>query len=453
MSPWALSIPDRRSADNIITVSELAGSAQRNGSAIQATFSGGAVKYDDEENTVIANIDKPVRADWDGSVLQASSGISYRFDAADAVVGGEIRKLMFSPQHEAPLSAELSASIQTGNLTHSGEMILAGALQDARVSVEGVWLTAGWSLPFQAWHDVERGHGQLTSAAEIAIDKPLAAALLSPWQELYDLDAGSLRYSAKASWADETVVNAELVLDDAAATYDDYLLSGVDAELTLSWQDDQLTMEPSEVIAARFDPGVPFTGIKATVALNDDLLSASNTEFELLGGRVSVGDLVYDLNKAQTLQPVTVELQQIALDQLLALEGESISGQGLISGRLPIEIRDGLLSIPSGEVIANDPGGFLKLSDDYASVSGQPGLDFALAALTDYRFTSLVAGVEYSEDGELKLAIALQGSNPEVENGRPIHYNLNITENVLVLLRSLRAQRVVTDSLERRVFN
>jgi hypothetical protein len=136
---------------------------------------------------------------------------------------------------------------------------------------------------------------------------------------------------------------------------------------------------------------------------------------------------------------------------VLALQGGNVSGEGRLKGELPVHVRGGALSVTGGIIASMPPGGTLKLAPSVGAATGQPGLDFALDALTDYRFTSLESTVDYAEDGELKLGVSLKGSNPKVEKGRPIHYNLNVTQNVLDLVRSLRADRSVTEKLERRV--
>jgi hypothetical protein len=57
--------------------------------------------------------------------------------------------------------------------------------------------------------------------------------------------------------------------------------------------------------------------------------------------------------------------------------------------------------------------------------------------------------VFYFEDGELLLNVQLQGSNPDMNNGQAINLNVNITDNIPSLLKSLQASRVITDELER----
>ena len=121
-----------------------------------------------------------------------------------------------------------------------------------------------------------------------------------------------------------------------------------------------------------------------------------------------------------------------------------------MSGRLPIEINDGLVSMTNGK-LSSEHGGIIQLSTDFGVETGQLGLDFAMQALTNFSYSKLDVSADYAENGDLALTVKLQGTNPEVEKGRPIVYNLTINENIPVLLQSLRAQRGIINAIERKV--
>jgi hypothetical protein len=74
-----------------------------------------------------------------------------------------------------------------------------------------------------------------------------------------------------------------------------------------------------------------------------------------------------------------------------------------------------------------------------------------LRALGDFSYTELEADVDYAADGTLALAVRLLGNNPAVEAGRPIQYNLQLTQSVPDLLRSLRLSDQLTDHIERHI--
>jgi hypothetical protein len=72
----------------------------------------------------------------------------------------------------------------------------------------------------------------------------------------------------------------------------------------------------------------------------------------------------------------------------------------------------------------------------------------AMQILNDFHFSVLHTQADYQPDGQLALCIELRGNNPGYENGRPIEFNLNIEENVLKLLQSLRAAGEISDRVE-----
>ena len=45
----------------------------------------------------------------------------------------------------------------------------------------------------------------------------------------------------------------------------------------------------------------------------------------------------------------------------------------------------------------------------------------------------------------------LEGASPDVENGRPINFNLSVTQNLPLLLQSLRLSQNIGDAVERRL--
>jgi hypothetical protein len=51
----------------------------------------------------------------------------------------------------------------------------------------------------------------------------------------------------------------------------------------------------------------------------------------------------------------------------------------------------------------------------------------------------------------LRLALRLEGHNPNLEQGRPIHLSINLEEDIPALLTSLQLTDRVSDTIQRRV--
>ena len=145
-----------------------------------------------------------------------------------------------------------------------------------------------------------------------------------------------------------------------------------------------------------------------------------------------------------------MSLADLDLSQVLALEGEHVTGNGRLDGTLPVRIEHGEFSVLDGRIAARAPGGDIRLQPSIARAITQPGLDVALTALTNFHYTLLESTVNYSEHGDLALGVRLEGRNPDVERGRPIHFNLNVSENIPVLLRSLRLKDEFAERIERK---
>ena len=185
------------------------------------------------------------------------------------------------------------------------------------------------------------------------------------------------------------------------------------------------------------------------VAWHDDVVELHSGHFELLGGSVTVAPTQYDLSRSKASLDLT--LVNIDLAEVMALEGEEIKGEGRLYGTLPVRVNDGKVSMSNGQIRASEAGGVIQISPEFNLGTGQPGIDFALQALANFNYQTLTAVANYEENGDLQLAVGLKGRNPDIEKGRPIHYNLNINENIFSLIEALNAQSGVTERVERGV--
>ena len=148
-----------------------------------------------------------------------------------------------------------------------------------------------------------------------------------------------------------------------------------------------------------------------------------------------------------------LHISKLSLVEVLALEGEDITGSGFLSGIIPVSLTNNVASVIQGRLESEPPGGVIRYAGaaDVVAAAQQPGLDFALRALDDFKYETLTATVDYAEDGTLSVGISLVGNNPAVESGRTIHYNLNVTENMPDLLRSLRLSDELSQGIQNKL--
>jgi hypothetical protein len=173
----------------------------------------------------------------------------------------------------------------------------------------------------------------------------------------------------------------------------------------------------------------------------------------VLGGRVSIAEFQYREDRPSP--PFEVAVEGLDLARVVALEQQvSLQASGLLDGSLPVEIAAEGIKVRGGGVRARAPGGVIRFipSDDARSMAaGNPGLKLAYDALSNLQYQVLDSAIEYSPAGDLALNIELKGRNPDWQQGRPIHLNLNVEENIPKLLRSLQLGDDLSAVIEKRV--
>jgi hypothetical protein len=327
--------------------------------------------------------------------------------------------------------------------------------------VDGLFVSEGTFLPVDSEDSVAIDYRigfqpeAKTSHVSLNIDqvlsRPLVANELTGWQPGYDLDGGHLKlvFDGTIDTSDDLLLNGNGVfsLDEGTAHGDDTIATGIETRLPFSISAPAFQIGPGTVKVAELEAGLPFTDIQFDLTSDAHQLQISHAIISLLGSMLSIEDLLYDTGTQRS--NFQVEVRGLPVANVLALEGDDVTGTGVLDGQLPVALtRDGV-SIASGTLTSRPPGGYLSYRGD--APSANPGLDLAITALRNFNYESMVLDVNYMPDGELRLLTRLQGSSPDVEEGRAIHFNLNINENIPSLFESLRASSDLPDRVQQRL--
>lgn len=180
-------------------------------------------------------------------------------------------------------------------------------------------------------------------------------------------------------------------------------------------------------------------------------LSIINMKTHLLGGKVSLSNTVID--PSATTHKVNLKVRGLDLGEILRLEQkETVKGTGTLDGMLPLFISEKDVEVHQGSIHARSPGGTLQLdiAEETANswAKTQPNFDLIVKSLKNYQYTKLEVGVDYEKNGILKLATKLEGKNPDFRKGVPIHFNLNIEENIPALMKSLSLVKNLENKIE-----
>lgn len=490
--PWPpLTVPDWRSLtgsgnlhldwalpDGSLAVEALQGSFQAADGVLDARLSGQGRLISGEDVLLTTVTDGEFRLD--GSAVTSSAPgavISVEAASLSALLGLADFRLDYGGRprvalsgtlegawEEYTLDGQLAAGSVVGGEAYSGEARFQGRFAGYPVDLDGTWELAGqdihgtgrlasgplFTLPWILDHHLESASGNLViTEHRLRIGEPLLETTVPDWEEAFDLDSGDLALSGALRWAaGELAGSASIRPVDVSALVDDYRMEGISGEIGLVLSGADWRLEPSTLGIAAIDVGFPVTDIDVEVSGDEETLHFQRAAARTLGGTLHTGPFAYRVAEGEASLAVT--LTDLDLAAVLALEGDDIAGTGRLSGEVPVRLVGNVPSVEGGLVRATGPG-TIRLAPALASAISQPGLDVALRALGNYAYEVLETRVDYQAGGDLLLGIRLEGRNPEVEGGRPVHYNLNISENIPVLLQSLRMSEAVGEQVEKAV--
>lgn len=277
-----------------------------------------------------------------------------------------------------------------------------------------------------------------------------------------DIVAGSVSGQGNFSWSQQSDKSWQVggplrfSLQNISGLYKDIffvdLNTEVNAELTTPLGLRSLGSQSASI--ASLDVGLPLTNIAWQYSFDAAArqFSIKDASSALLGGNIVIPEFDYDAEREQN--EMTVVISNLDLASIIKLaDYPGLMVDGLISGYLPLQFRDNKILIDAGLIGALKPGGTIRYTPANQATSANPTIKLVNDALSNYQFESMNADVFYDENGDLRLAVQLRGNNPDMNNGQAINLNVNITDNLPTLIRSLQASRVITEVLEQSLRN
>lgn len=360
--------------------------------------------------------------------------------------------------------------VEIDDLSVSGALSLAeNTIQTAARLRLANQLTANTELA----HNFSSGQGR----AEVALSD-YSFSKITPLSKLFsfrdynvELVAGTVSGHSEFQWRQSTQGKlsiagpVNILLSGLGGYYDDLFFVGfttaIDAEFVEAMN--FRTTQPLQGEISTLDIGIPVSDIRWDYSwdyFSDNfsdyspdtensysVMALDNLTAAILGGEVSVPSLRLDSRNSQSESNVVIS--NLNLETIVALaEYPGLHVDGFISGYLPISIAGSSITLSDGLISALNPGGTISYIPTIPASTLNPSLQLVNDALSDYRYDRLNTNVFYTENGDLTLAVQLQGFNPDMNQGQAINLNVNVTDNIPTLLKSLQASRSITDALE-----
>lgn len=310
---------------------------------------------------------------------------------------------------------------------------------------------------------IAQGEGQVKLLfPEFSLKGQALSDLYSHWPFTWDIQSGRLLANVALNWKQQKhfniVASSDIVIKELAGHFENNVFAGLNSAAQFNMSSlGHFEMETPACVDVDFiDLGIPITTIEGCglYSFTTDEILIQNIKGSLLGGKVLANGFVYDLEADSA--NIDLKIEGLDIEQLVSLtSSESIEANGSIMGHLPITIVNGKIAMEEGNLYAQSPGGVIRYIPKERSTLEDlnPALQLVNEALQNYHFESMHTKAQYTSSGDLELTIKMKGENPDMNDGQKINLNLNVSDNIPVLLKSLQTGRVISDLLQERLPN
>ncbi len=306
--------------------------------------------------------------------------------------------------------------------------------QDRRITATG-----GASLDkkmFAKWRLGPRG---TALAAIISIDELDISNLWSFVQPLFDKNwlglkfvSGALSGNARFVWNGDTKSTLELSGAGIKGSIDNTEFTHLDINLLSQDVFAGDYVVHSNVAQAKVAGEMMVTDIAVGLRILDTAITVDSASMHILDGVFAVKPTTTDLSNKD--HRVAVSVTGLDFGRLLAMiDQPGLSGSGRLDGTIPLALLHDGIEIKDAEFHSTIPG---SLRYHTAGPAMAPTDNIALQALQDFRYDTLKISISYDPGGDYRIRMRLEGRNPELYNGYPIAFNLNLTGELPMMLRS-----------------
>ncbi len=147
-------------------------------------------------------------------------------------------------------------------------------------------------------------------------------------------------------------------------------------------------------------------------------------------GMVSVNNTVIPFSGKEDIH-MTINVDHVPVNALMMmLTGKETSATGDVSGSIPVTIApDGKISIGQGKLATEKPG-MISLSPETIPGDNEQ-ITFVREVMKNLQYQVLSVGMDSDKDRKLSVLLAVEGSNPDVAEGRPVKLNVQLTGDLL----------------------
>ncbi len=294
--------------------------------------------------------------------------------------------------------------------------------------------------------------------------QPLFASVFKQWEQPFEIVSGDIHLEGVYRWwksgsgKHREKLAAKLIVHEAGGHYEGILFSGLNYQDSIELLPKLDSGELSALSVSNIDIGLPVTEFRTMIGLKVStsgilpVVTMEDSGLSVLQGRIRMDPLRMDMNLVD--QDLMLNIEGLDLQKIIAMQQlEGLSASGLIDGHMPVTLSADGVNIIDGKINARAPGGHIQyVPEGAADISGAaPGTELLMNILKDLNYHALLVDVNYADDGEMDMQLSIKGLSPKVDKNRPVHFNLNLQQNLLTLLQSLRYVEGIDDRIDQDV--
>ncbi|WP_299013234.1 YdbH domain-containing protein [uncultured Photobacterium sp.] len=261
----------------------------------------------------------------------------------------------------------------------------------------------------------------------------------------YDLNNGKLSFDADLIIKQDTLTGEFSIFADAlSGNAHDFHFADLNASVTAGITPHGIrSKHPIGIHIGLLHAGVLLENIFALIEFDSEKnhYALHRASAYTLGGSISTHGVTS--SQLANIPYIPILVHHLDLEKLIqAIEPEDIELTGVLDGRFPISIHDGMPVIKNGALHSRYPGGILRYKEGSAidqniEAADENSLLVISKILKNYKYDSLAVDIDYSKEGQLNASSRFKGHNPDFQNGRPVNVNLNIEDDIPALIKTL----------------
>ncbi|RKZ99781.1 MAG: hypothetical protein DRQ47_10485, partial [Gammaproteobacteria bacterium] len=248
-----------------------------------------------------------------------------------------------------------------------------------------------------------------------------------------NIAAGEISHSGKIKLAKKLLFESQFDVNDVLFQFGENSVHGLRVEQSLTSLKPLKFHSNLTIDSISFSSGLNINNIKATIDSDaSGAVEITSLSAELLEGTLKAKSIKL---VSENLDSLLVELEQISLTELFFfIDIPGLYGEGEMAFVLPISLEDGSLTVTDGSFKAIGDG-LIKYNTELGA--DQVNDNIALKALENFHYKSLDGNIDYNKEGLYHIKLHLLGANPELYDGYPVDFVLNLDGELSGIFKSL----------------